>query len=80
MAGVERVKHNAKGYRELLTDPKVQADLLARARRIAAAAGGRSAGFVVPEPPTPRKRARAAVIATRGDSDNRMIRNLDAGR
>lgn len=79
MAGVARVKHHTKAYRELLTDPKVQADLKRRAARIADAAGGKSKGFVA-ESSTPRKRARAAVIATRGDSNNAMIRSLDAGR
>jgi len=75
-----RVKHHSKGYAELIRDPAIVADLQRRAERIAAAAGGESEGYVA-EPSTPtRRRARAAVIALRGDSDNAMIRNLGAGR
>ena len=75
-----RVKHIGKGYEALHMTPAAQRDLAARARRIAAAAGGEREG-VVAEPSDPiRKRNRAAVIATRGDSENRILRSLDAGR
>lgn len=73
-----RVKHNSRGYAALLKDPAVVADVFERAARIAEATGDPD---IVAESSTPvRKRARAAVIATRGDSDNRMIRSLDFGR
>lgn len=75
-----RVQHISKGYKALHMTPAAQRDLAARARRIAAAAGGEGEGIVA-EPSAPiYKRNRAAVIATRGDSDNRIIRALDAGR
>lgn len=71
-----RVKHHAKGYAALLTDARILADIRSRARAIAEAAGDefdmRSS--------EPHTRARAAVIAPQGDPDNKMIRNLDAGR
>lgn len=75
-----RIKHESKGYKALLTDPAIVADLHDRAKRIAAAAGGEPNDFYAPAPSAPRKRARAVVIAPRGDSDNAMIRSLDAGR
>lgn len=73
---VRRIKHLSKGYAALLVDPKVQADLKRRAQRIADAAGG----DVVAESSTPRRRARASVIAPNGDPGNRILRNLDSGR
>ena len=73
-----RIKHHSKGYAALLKDSGVQADLEARAQRVAAATGDET---IVAESSAPiRRRARAAVIAPRGDSDNKIIRALDAGR
>lgn len=73
-----RIVHHAKGYAALLRDPKILADLSRRAAAIAAATGDRA---IVAETSDPiRRRNRAAVIAPMGDPDNRIIRNLDAGR
>lgn len=74
-----RVVHHTKGYAALLRDPKIQADMLRRAQRVAAAAGGEAEGFVAEQTPA-HTRARAAVIARYGDSENALIRALDAGR
>jgi len=71
-----RIKHHAKGYRELLTHPAVVADLRRRAERVAEAAGK---DFDAQQS-APHTRARAAVVAPMGDPENRMIRALDAGR
>lgn len=79
---VVRIAHKSKGYRELLTDPNVIADIRARAERVAEAAGD---GFEVLYSP-PRVRARAAVIASsraarkKNSAENTLIRSLDAGR
>ena len=76
--GLMRVKHLSKGYRELLTDPKLQADLESRARRIAAATGDPN---IIAESSAPiYRRNRAAVIALMGDPDNKILHALDAGR
>ena len=73
-----RVKHIGKGYEALHRLPAAQRDLEDRARRIAAATGDPD---IVAEGSAPiRKRNRAAVIAPRGDSSNKIIRALDAGR
>lgn len=74
-----RVKHHSKGYKELLLDAGVLADVRDRASRVAEAAGGSGAGFYM-ESSAPHSRSRAAVIAPMGDPDNRMIRSLGAGR
>ena len=71
-----RVVHHSKGYAALLKHPAVQADLRRRAEAVAASAGD---DFDAQQSPA-HTRARAAVVAPRGDSDNRMIRALDAGR
>lgn len=71
-----RVVHNRKGYAALMTNAAVLADVRRRAQAIADAAGPE---FDM-QSSEPRKRARAAVIAPQGDPDNKMIRNLDAGR
>lgn len=69
-----KVKLNNKGFRQLRTDPKVVADLDARAQRIAAASGGK-----VGEAQPPRNRARRAVFKRGGDG-NALLRGLQAGR
>jgi len=71
-----RVKHNAAGYAALLKHPNVQADVSRRAEAVAAAAGEDFDAHSE----TPRRRARAAVVAPMGDPRNKMIRALDAGR
>lgn len=83
MARVE-VKWRQAGFREARTSPKVLAELVKRAERIAAASGE---GFEVDSGVTGgRGRARASVrTATRAAvvknaRDNTLLRNLDAGR
>ena len=77
-----RVVHHSKGYRALLVDPKVVADVRRRAERVADAAGE---GYVA-ESSEPRKRARAAVVtatgkAIRDNAENQtLLRSLDAAR
>lgn len=78
-----RLKFNSKAFRQLLTDPKVQADLLERAQAVAEAAGE---GVEVLPVETPRRRAHV-VVATQTDEaakdnaeQNTLIRAIDAGR
>lgn len=77
-----RFQLNHRNIRELLRSDAVKADLEARARRIASAAGS---GHRV-EVDTGRNRARAAVItdtmgARRAEArDRSLTRSLDAGR
>lgn len=73
-----RIVHHSKGYAALIKAPAIQADLERRAQRIAAATGDES---IVAESSAPvHTRARAAVIARRGDPENKIIHALDAGR
>ena len=73
-----RIVHKSKGYAALLKHPALQADLEKRAEAIAGATGD---GSIVAEGSGPiRKRNRAAIIATRGDTNNLILRNLDSGR
>lgn len=71
-----KIVHHGPAYAALIRSRAVQADLDRRARSIAAACGddyyARSS--------KPHTRARAAVVAPLGDPENKMIRNLDAGR
>ena len=82
MARDVKVKLNSSGVRELLRSPGVLADLEARAKRIAAAAGG---GMVV-ESAVGANRARAVVItgtreAMEAEARTRALtRAVDAGR
>ena len=73
-----RIVHKSKGYAALVKHPALLADLVRRAEAVAEATGDDS---IVAEGSGPiRKRNRAAIIATRGDTDNLILRNLDAGR
>ena len=77
---MSRVQHISKGYATLLRSAKAQADLVRRAERIAAAANA-SGGDVVVEPSAPiHTRNRVAIVAPKGDPENTILRNLDAGR
>jgi len=77
-----RIRLNSDGVRELLQSPEVQADLRARAERIAAAAGP---GHVV-ETSVGSTRARAVVITSTFDAmlaearDRNLTRAISAGR
>ena len=77
-----KVALNRAGVRALLRSPEVEADLLARAERIAAVAGeGFEASAVVGA-----TRARASVITATTDArltearDRTLTRAIDAGR
>jgi len=79
---VARIVLKAGGARELRRHPKIEADLLARAKRIAAAAGdGHEASSQVGV-----NRARASVITVsfpamvREARDRTLTRSIDAGR
>lgn len=78
-----RLKFRVEGFRELRTQPEVLADLEARGRRIAAAAGE---GVEVLPVQTPRNRAHVVVgpvtadAARRVAKDNSLIRAIEAGR
>lgn len=77
-----RVVLNLRGFRDLRRSPEVEADLLARGRRIAAAAGpgygvqtwlGRNRARVTVRTSTPETR--------RAETENPVLLNsLDAGR
>lgn len=78
-----RIKWNRKAFNQIRTLPAVQADVNARAERIAAACGD---GFEAFPTQGPRRRARAAVVAVTAEAkarnarDNTILRNLDSGR
>lgn len=75
-----KIKWNLAGFRALRTDPKVAADLRARAERVAAAAGD---GFEVGDPQPPRNRAHEIVFtqsAAAKRDNNRLLTALQAGR
>lgn len=74
-----RIVHHGKGYAALIKQASIQQNLYARAKAIATAAGGEDEGFYA-RSSSPHTRARAVVIAPKGDSGNKMLRNLDAGR
>lgn len=84
MAADVRVVVNRRGVRALLDEPKLAADLEARARRIATAAG--EGMRVEAEPGGNGSRPRAAVItdtwrARRSQAKSQaLIRAVDAGR
>lgn len=77
-----RIKWRKEGFRDLMTSPKVVADLRDRAERIAAASGE---GYVANAEPNPHTRARASVVTTTGKAirdnqvNNTLIRNLSRG-
>lgn len=78
-----KIKFRRAGFTELVQHPKVQANLVRRARAVAAAAGD---GFEVREPDRAPRRDRVAVIAAtvranrRNLRDMTLIKALEAGR
>lgn len=81
----KQFKLNPKAFREISKAPAVRADLLDRAKRIAAAAGGEDMGYMVTELVLEDPRGAVSVMATgHAHFDNRkhhsLIRSLDAGR
>lgn len=76
---IDRIKWRVKGFQELRKSSAVQADLAARAERVAAASGE---GFEA-RSGEGRTRARASVVTTTVQAmrrPNRMVENLDRGR
>uniref|UniRef100_A0AAU8B0M1 Type I neck protein n=1 Tax=Dulem virus 32 TaxID=3145750 RepID=A0AAU8B0M1_9CAUD len=77
-----RIKWEKHGFRQLTQHPNVQADIVRRAKAVAAAAGD---GYEVREPTQHPKRARAAVITAtqRARLDNArnltLVKALGAG-
>ena len=84
MASTIKITHHPKGYRDLLTDPAVAADLRRRAEAIAAAAN--SDGLHVVRTEGGKTRARAAVITADVPAmvaeakRHNLTRAVDAGR
>lgn len=78
MNAVRRIKHKSKGYAGLINDPKAQQVVDDHGERWAEAIGDPSFIYVSRAPT--HTRASGAVIALRGDPENKIIRNMDAGR
>ena len=78
-----RIKYRLKAFDELRTTAAAQADIAARAARLAEACGD---GFEVLPIQEPRKRARAVVATTnpgaviKNQRENTLLSNLDAAR
>ena len=62
MPEVGVTKWNSSGIRKLLRSPEIQADMVARAEKIAAAAGGDTIGFFAGSE-VQKNRARGFVVA-----------------
>lgn len=83
--GKTKIKWNTEGFRELRQDPNVKQDLLDRAQRIAASAGGESMGYMVTDLTLEEPRGAVSVMATgqaaaHNRKHNSLIRALDDGR
>jgi len=78
-----KIRYNRNAFRDLRLLPEVAADVHARARRVAAAAGE---GYVAVPTADPYSRSRAAVVTTSAQAvrdnarTNALLRALDAGR
>ena len=78
-----KIKFHRQGFIDLVQHPRVQADLVRRAKDIAEAAGE---GFEVREPGLAPRRDRVAVIAAtvranrRNARDMTLVKALEAGR
>ena len=77
-----KIKWNLAAFRELRTDPAVEADILRRAQAVADACGD---GFEAELMAQSKTRARAIVkpvtyaAARENSAENTILRNLDAG-
>lgn len=81
----KKFKLNQKAFQEIRQLPSVRADLLRRAKNVAAAAGGESKGYLVTELSLEDPRGAVSVMATgHAKNENRkrhtLIRAIDAGR
>ena len=78
-----KISWNRDAFRQIRLLPEVDADMQARAARVAAAAGS---GYEAKRSDAPRNRARAAVVTTsmkairQNARDNTLLRALDACR
>ena len=80
-----KIKWNNEGFRQLRQSPGVKADLMARARRVAASAGGEGMGYMVTDLILEDPRGAVSVMATghavnHNRKHNSLIRALDAGK
>lgn len=80
-----RSKFNEEAFRKLRQDPKVRADLLERARKLAAAAGGEAMGYKVTELVLEDPRGAVSVMATghahfHNRKHHALLRNLNAAK
>jgi hypothetical protein len=83
--GKPRIKWNLEGFRQLRQSPAIKQDLMNRAQRVAASAGGEAMGYMVTDLTLERPRGAVSVMATgKAKADNRkrnsLMRGLDAGR
>lgn len=80
-----RSKINEEAFRKIRQDPKVRADLLERAQKLAAAAGGEGMGYKVTELALEDPRGAVSVMATgKAHFHNRkhfsLLRNMNAAK
>lgn len=80
-----KFKLSNEALRQIRQDPRVRADLLDRARRLAAAAGGEAKGYKVTELVLEDPRAAVSVMATghahfHNRKHHSLIRNLNAAK
>lgn len=81
----EKIVWSKQAATNLRNDPKVKADLLRRAKRIAAAAGGEAMGYKVTELTLEDSRGAVSIMATgKAKFDNQrhhsLLKALGAGR
>lgn len=81
----KQFKLNRKGLQELRKQPGVRADLMRRAKAVAAAAGGEDKGYKVTDLVLEDPRAAVSVMATghahrENRKRNTLVKGLDAGR
>jgi hypothetical protein len=81
----KKLKFNRQAFEAIRKEPKVRADLLARAKKVAAAAGGEAMGYKVTELALEDPRGAVSVMATgnalfHNRKHHSLLRALDAGR
>lgn len=80
-----RFKMSSEAFRKVRQDPRVRADLLDRAQRLAAAAGGEAMGYKVTELVLEDPRGAVSVMATghahfHNRKHHALLRNLNAAK
>jgi hypothetical protein len=81
----KKFKLDQEAFRKVRQDPRVRADLLDRAQRLAAAAGGEAMGYKVTELVLEDPRAAVSVMATghahfHNRKHHALLRNLNAAK